>query len=78
MLLALHVMRRGNIPVSSLTLSSYFTLLFMLKLEVIEMHSYVLLFWLDLHKSKKGLTYCDGINKYSFRPICGYQIRTVF
>lgn len=78
MLLVLYVMRRGNIPVTSLTLISYFTLLFMLKLEVTEMYSYVLLFGLDLHKSKKGLTYCDGINKYSFIPICSYQIRTVF
>lgn len=78
MLLVLHVVRRGNISVTFLTVSSYFTLFFMLKLEVIEMHSYVLLFGLDLHNSKRGLTYCDGINKYSFIPICGYQIRTVF
>lgn len=54
MLLVLHMVRRGSVSIPFLILISYFTLLFMLKLEVIEMCSYVLLFGLDLHKSKKG------------------------
>lgn len=41
------------------------------------MRSYVLLLALDLHKLKKDLTSCDGINKVQLLPICGYQIRTV-
>lgn len=50
----------------------------MLELEVIEKCSYILLFGLDLCKSRKGMTAFDGINKVQFFPICGYQIRTVF
>jgi len=49
------MVRRGSVSVTSLVLTGYFTVVLMLKLEVVEMCSYVLLFGLDLHKSKKGL-----------------------
>lgn len=68
------MVRRGSVSVTSVTLLSYFTLLFMLKLEVIEMCSCGLLLGLDLHDSKKGLTSC-GVNKVQFSPISLYQIR---
>jgi len=55
MRLILHMVRRGSVSVTSLVLTGYFTVVLMLKLEVVEMCSYVLLFGLDLHKSKKGL-----------------------